>query len=315
MIGSGLKKLAQENGMKVAKGVGYGSLRGYAATLSEGSGYKQLVVTTKFADQEKLQQLQDAVNQCNVTREFRVQNMSFAPNGISVVFTDSPGTVKKIEAFIDWFFPLLEGSSATKADICTECGCQVTGGVWKLIDGVAFYMHSSCAEKAQRDLCAQESARREADNGSYIKGFLGALIGSVLGAALWAVVMYFGYVASLVGFVIGWLAEKGYNLLHGKQGKGKIVILILVIIFGVVLGTLAAECISCAEMIGSGELADLTYGDIPVLILALLTVEAEYRNAVGLNILLGLLFAGLGVFTLLRKTGKAVTETKVIDLE
>ena len=39
MIGSGLKKYALENGLKVAQGVGYGSFRGYAATLSEGSGY------------------------------------------------------------------------------------------------------------------------------------------------------------------------------------------------------------------------------------------------------------------------------------
>ena len=37
MIGSGLKKLASENGMKVARGVAYGALRGYAATLSEGN--------------------------------------------------------------------------------------------------------------------------------------------------------------------------------------------------------------------------------------------------------------------------------------
>ena len=39
MIGSGLKKLANENGMKVAHGVAYGSLRSYAATLSEGTLY------------------------------------------------------------------------------------------------------------------------------------------------------------------------------------------------------------------------------------------------------------------------------------
>ena len=38
MIGSGLKKLAQENGMTVSNGVAYGSLQGYAATLSQGRG-------------------------------------------------------------------------------------------------------------------------------------------------------------------------------------------------------------------------------------------------------------------------------------
>ena len=50
MVGNGLKKLAKENGMNVDKGVAYGSLRGFTATMSEGSGYKQIVFVTSFAD-------------------------------------------------------------------------------------------------------------------------------------------------------------------------------------------------------------------------------------------------------------------------
>ena len=88
MIGSGLKKFAQENGLRVAKGVAYGSFRGYAATLSEGSGYKMMVLTTKFTDPEALQQLQQRINAVNVTREYRVQKLSFAPNGVCIVFGD-----------------------------------------------------------------------------------------------------------------------------------------------------------------------------------------------------------------------------------
>lgn len=48
MIGIGLKKLASENNMTVASGVAYGDLHGYAATLSEGAGYKLLVITTNL---------------------------------------------------------------------------------------------------------------------------------------------------------------------------------------------------------------------------------------------------------------------------
>ena len=42
LIGSGLKKLAKEYGMTVS-GVAYGSLGGFAATLSEGAGFKRIV--------------------------------------------------------------------------------------------------------------------------------------------------------------------------------------------------------------------------------------------------------------------------------
>lgn len=38
MIGSALKKLAKEYDMTVDKGIAYGSLGGFAATLSEGPG-------------------------------------------------------------------------------------------------------------------------------------------------------------------------------------------------------------------------------------------------------------------------------------
>ena len=314
MIGSGLKKLANENGMKVAKGVGYGSLRGYAATLSEGSGYKQIVITTKFPDPAKLQELQNKVNGRNIQRELRVRNMAFAPNGVAIVFMDNPGTMKKIYEFIEWFWPLLEESGATKWNVCTECGCEATGGVWKLMDGIAYYLHPSCAEKVVRDLGEEEQARKDADTGNYVTGTIGAFLGAAIGSVLWAVVLYMGYVASIVGLAIGFLAEKGYNLLKGKQGKAKVAILILAIIFGVLLGNFASDAITLATMISAGELPGFGYVDIPALIIVLLA-DGEYMSATMGNVGMGLLFAALGVFSLLKKAGREVSGAKVIDLE
>lgn len=313
MIGSGLKKLANENGMKVAKGVGYGSLRGYAATLSEGSGYKQIVLTTKFADPAKLQELQNRVNGRNIQRELRVRNMTFAPNGIGIVFNDTMGTMKKIREFIDWFWPLLDEAGAAKWDVCTECGCQVAGGCWKLIDGIAYYLHQSCAEKVVRDIGEEEQARKDADTGNYLTGTIGAFLGAAVGSVLWAVVLYMGYVASIVGLAIGFLAEKGYNLLKGKQGKAKVLILILAIIFGVLLGNFASDAITLATMISGGELPGFGYVDIPALIVVLMA-DGEYMSATIGNVLMGLLFAALGVFSLLKKAGREVSSAKVIDL-
>ena len=54
MVGSGLKKLAKEHNMKVSSGVAYGSLGGYNATMSEGSGWKQIVFATLFPDAQFL---------------------------------------------------------------------------------------------------------------------------------------------------------------------------------------------------------------------------------------------------------------------
>lgn len=314
MIGSGLKKFATENGLRVAKGVAYGSLRGFAATLSEGSGYKSIVLSTKFTDPQKRDALQTQLNSRTITRDFRVRSLDFAPDGISVVFNDTFGTMGKIREFADWFFPLLAESGATTADICSECGTQMTAGTWKLINGVAFHMHESCALRNQQIIAEQEQARRDADTGNYFTGLLGALIGATLGAAVWAIVLFSGYVASLVGLLIGWLADKGYDLLKGRQGTLKIAILIVAIIFGVVLGTFAADAITVVQLIQE-EQTYLTYGDIPGFLLALFMEDAEYRGAVIANLLQGMLFAGLGVAAMLMQAGKKVSGTKVETLQ
>ena len=315
MIGSGLKKLAKEYGMQVDKGVAYGDLGGFAATMCEGAGYKQITFATTLPDPVKKDALMNTVGVRNLQKEFRVTDLGMAPKSIQVVFHDNPGTMKKIYAFLDWFLPLLRESGATGVNVCPECGCEVTGGCWKLIGGTAYYLHQSCAEKVRREIASEEETRREETGGSYLTGFVGALLGSALGAVLWAVVMYFGYVASIVGLAIGWLAERGYTLLKGRQGKGKIAILIVTIILGVVLGNFGADIITAVIMINSGELPVFVYGDLPALIAFLLLEDPEYAAATVRYILMGLVFAALGVWGLLRRTKAEVTGTKIVDLK
>lgn len=313
MIGSGLKKLAAENGMTVAQGIAYGSLRGYGASLSEGAGWKQIVFATAIPDSVKKTQLMDAVGAVDVAKQFRVQKLGITPKAIQVTFLDNPGTMKKIYAFLDWFLPLLQEAGATGANICTECGYEVTSAKWVLINGIAYPLHEACAQKVKREIEAGNEAQREEAEGSYLTGALGAFGGAALGAIVWALVLMLGYVASLVGLVIGWLAEKGYGLLKGKQGKAKLVILILAIIFGVVAGTLAADVISLARMISSGELLGFTMADIPLL-MGIVFQDPEYLAGTGKNILMGLLFAALGVFALLRQTGREVSGVSYKEL-
>ena len=141
------------------------------------------------------------------------------------------------------------------------------------------------------------------------------MLGAALGAIVWAIVLSFGYIASLVGLLIGFLAEKGYNLCKGKQGKGKIAILILAVVFGVVLGTLLAESYGLFDLINSGMVSGLEISDIPETILYLLVNDGEYLGIVLKNVAMGLFFAALGVFALLRQTGKDLSGYQFVDLK
>ena len=315
MIGSALKKMAAENGMQVARGVAYGEYRGFALTMCEGSGWKRLDFSTRFDDPARENEFIAKLNQVDLKRTYRVQDLQVGGRNIAIVFLDNPGTMKKIQAFLDWFMPMLEESGAAKTDTCVECGCALNGeGDWLLVDGVAHHLHTACKEKVKRELAAEAQERIEEDTGSYLTGALGALAGALIGAVVWAVVLMMGYVASIVGLLIGFPAEKGYNLAKGKQDKGKIAVLIIAIVLGVLLGTVAADAISLVQMINSGELYEFTYGEIPMLIFFLLMNDVEYMKATLGNCGMGLLFAALGVFGLLRKAKKEVSGIRVIDL-
>ena len=106
MIGSGLKKLAKQHNMTVSNGVAYGSLMGFATTLSEGSGYKLIEISTTFPELEQKDAFYAAVNAVDLSRTYRVQNMDIGNRRITVVFTDNPGTMKKVEEFVAWFYVL-----------------------------------------------------------------------------------------------------------------------------------------------------------------------------------------------------------------
>ena len=316
MIGSGLKKFAATNGLSVGGGVGYGVLHGFQVTLSEGSGFKQIIVNTKFPDVEKLNALQATLNSVNLQREYRVQQLSFASNGVVIVFLDNPGTMAKIEAFTDWFFPLLAEADAYRAGICPECGAPLdSSSVWRLVDGVAGLYHPACAEKLSRELADEQSAKEQADSGTYVSGTIGALIGALIGAVVWSLVLSAGYVASIIGLLIAFLADKGYDLLKGRQGKGKIVALIVSVILGVAVGTVFSEFIGLAGLIDEGYFVpEITYANIPELFFMLME-DAEIAGVVFSNFFQGLLFAALGVFFFIKQAAKKVTPPKMIALK
>lgn len=315
MVASGLKKLAKEYGMKVDKGIAYGSMGGFAATLSEGAGYKLIVFSTHFDDPVGRANVMDALASKNVQKEFHVNNYAVEAKTIGIHFLDNTGTMKKIGQFLEWFLPLLRENGASPANICPQCGMPVTDGQWCSIDGTAHFFHRPCAAQVQRQLEQEHETRLQEDNGSYTTGLIGALLGATLGAVVWGIVLNMGYMAALVGLLIGFLAERGYRLLRGRLGKGKVVILILSVIFGVVLGTFLGEALGVYELIRSGQAGALQVSQIPLLIYAVLIEDAEARRSVLTNILMGLFFAGLGTFSVLHQAKRETSATKFIALK
>ncbi|MBQ6831611.1 MAG: hypothetical protein IJO28_03135 [Oscillospiraceae bacterium] len=313
MIGSGLKKFAIANGMGVQNGVAYGNLRGYAVTLQEGSGYKQMVIATRIIDQANRASFEAQIGTMNLASAFKVQNFQITVDAIYVTFKDSVGTMQKLQEFTDWFFPALDAFGATKADICSECGTPIMGnGIWMLRDGAAaFHVHGACGQHCQERVAADNAQQLENAQGSYVSGAVGAALGAIIGALVWGLVLMAGYVASIVGLLIGFLSKKGYDLLKGKQGKAKIVILIAAVILGVILGTYAGTALQVISAINEGGMDMSEFG----LLFAYVLEEPAVQEEIVSNILMGLVFAALGVFGMLRTESKAISGEKIQFLQ
>lgn len=307
MVGKGLRKLAEANGMKVAHGVAYGFLRGYCATLFEGSGIKTMILSTRFADAAARCAFMEHIQSLGLDKEYKLNALEVQEKLIAVVFVDTIGTMKRIEGFIDLFLPLLDQFGASRSNICPECGMMLTGGSWKLINGIAVYLHEGCAERVRG---AMEMEKEEqSGRGSYLTGAAGAFLGALGGAAVWALVMLLGYISSLVGLLIGFLSEKCYTWFRGKKGWGKLAILIVAVIFGVLVGNFGSLVIQCVKEL------ELPVGESVSIAWLLTLEEPEIRSAMIKDTLLGLLFAGLGVFGIMRATKDEASGPKIIDLE
>ena len=150
---------------------------------------------------------------------------------------------------------------------------------------------------------AQET---QENKGSVITGFIGALLGAAIGAVLWTVVGMLGYVASIVGFVIAFLADKGYDLFKGRQGTIKMIVLILCVVLAVGAGTVgtavwALHDVYTEEVNALTEIEKKLYDIMPEDEFILMGLsDSEIQGEILKDAGMGLIFGFLGSFGLIK---------------
>lgn len=136
-----------------------------------------------------------------------------------------------------------------------------------------------------------------------IGGILGAVVGALLGAVVWALVGMLGYIASIVGFLIAFLASKGYDLLHGRPGACKLVTLIVCVILAVLVGTLGTTAFQIHQVyVEENYSLYVTESVYFRVMIPLLLEDADFISAIVKDSLMGIAFAVLGCFGLLKAT-------------
>ena len=338
MIGSGLKKLAAQYGLNVENGVAYGMAKGCLIALSEGAGYKRLSIYVGQGEQSQAEQAADQivvskagpdpaqqraealgeriVELASDYERYRLMRSSQRFNGVeiasdssalSVNFFDNPGTIKRVEAFIEEVLPQV--AELTRPGECALCGRELQGDACAVLmpgERVAA-MDADCAGRFE-DACAQQK------QGSVARGMIGAAVGALIGAALWCAVGLAGYTASIVGMVTALLAGKGYDLLGGRPGRARMACIVACTLLAVAVGDAAAIGVMIwREYAQSGAelMQALGFGEYLGMMTELLVADSEFMGGVARDLLLGWLFAIIGCVAVLRKSGKNGAERVV----
>lgn len=131
---------------------------------------------------------------------------------------------KKHEEFIQNIVEYFKQNGIQAA--CQECNRAVAGNFF-YVDDTTVKLCPDCQQVVQ-DVMNERSDSHELAPNNYLKGFIGAAIGALLGGVLWVLVASIGYIAAICGLAITFFAVKGYILMKGKQTKfaGLIIILI-----------------------------------------------------------------------------------------
>ena len=157
-----------------------------------------------------------------------------------------------------------------------------------------------------------DTNKNEIQDSSNIKfmalGFIGALLGAVIGAVPWAIALYFGWFVGWLGFIIGYLSIKGYELLGGKRGKFKIAAICIATIIGVVLGNVSGYILSIYNELS--KLYEISIGDSIRLFFEVMG-ESDVIGDFLFDLFLGFVFAALGVWTLIKNEIKKTNENEI----
>ncbi|HHT21002.1 MAG TPA: hypothetical protein GXZ74_06165 [Tissierellia bacterium] len=137
-----------------------------------------------------------------------------------------------------------------------------------------------------------QTITRPVHRGSLILGIIGSLAGGLIGALVFALVAYFGFFISYLGFIIAIFAAKGYDMLGGQQGNNKKISLIAVIFISVVVGFLLANGAVFAKSFGGNYLQGLRAAWY-----MLTNNPTSFFNS---RFLIGLIFAYLGAWRVLK---------------
>lgn len=237
--------------------------------------------------------MNEVVNWLNVAqkKQLRIANVTIDGSGFYCIFTNMTlgSSLKKAHEVLYAVTEYLK-MQGIPGDVCPYCGQPLEEK--KLVEDnyCLFYAHEACFNSKLSQVEGVESAEASMPN-NYLRGFLGALIGGIVGMLIFWGLFQLGFLASissLIGAVVGSLL---YTKFGGKNNKMKIVI-----IASVVFVLTAAAFFLCYLQVVSDAMAQAgMYGSALEMLGYLLETDQEIRAAFWGDFAMSIIFTVVGI--------------------
>lgn len=271
----------------------YGTWNGYAITLRKLSAktfYVDAAVRLEKATAELRRTLAKAVKEQGLriggTEGFTKNRISF-----SLSFSGKDEALPRLRERLDVITAALRDSGAHPADSCFLTGASRPDSLCLIQDrGVFSYQPVNASAMREKETQTREKAEDNQVNGSYTLGFIGAVLGMLVGLVPNLLTIVFAdSIYSLLFALVPICAMFGYKLFRGKMNAASVIIV-------VVLSLIAVPLMLCLELaIYIVQDFSVTFGEAMVGSLQLLA-EPEVLGELTGEILQRFLFMGLGIW-------------------
>ncbi len=232
------------------KNWGYGNIEGYEANISNNNfQLGPVLYISSFLSQTKKNDFLVKFNSLNISM-CQAATYDF---GVAVMIgAATSGTfIKKFQQVMPKILEILTEIEAPKSNICPQSGEELTednsttiswstNGIKVRISNNAVEVVNSVQQKAEADY-------KNAPN-NYLKGFLGILIGSLVGAGVaigFEILGLITWIAPLISILLGTFL---YRLFHGKQTYMMIVMSFFTTLITILLALFIAYLIVCTNV-------------------------------------------------------------------
>ena len=216
-------------GMEFNGKVAYGKIQGYEtnATLASTDNVAPLKMHVSFyATDEQKQNIQAQIRA--LALKFVV--MQFTPYGLALGFNDITlnKLLKRLPETLEAIYKILSENGAKKSEFCPVCGNPLASDSSKKcnIDGYTITIDNECVNTINNIINAENQDFNAAPN-NYFKGFIGALLGGLVGVAITVILYMIGFVSALSAVVSIVLGAFLYQKFQGKPNKMMVVIVTL----------------------------------------------------------------------------------------